>query len=468
MAASPEGELENLQHEVSALRAELAAERRLRRLIAESHAAVNSVGGGGATVDAAAVNLRVAALEAELRLIRFSRPYRIGQAVRHAMLALRGSIPTARRAFRRRLAPAPAERSSGPHLPQGRGRPIVFFVPWLTYGGGGDQFVRDLAQAFVEEGRSVAVVVTAPSPTELVDATAAMRAVTPHVFDTLAALPIEERLPYVEALVRGLEAPVIFNVGSTWLYGHVAEVRAAAGPGVTVIDQLFNHVGHVANNVAAGGAIDLTVTAHDGLRRLLVEHFRLERPVVTIHVGLRPIDSRSARSRGARPAVAWLGRLSAEKRPQWFVELARALDGEASFVLAGTGPDDVAVRRSAAGIASLEVRGFVEDGVAFLADADLVVLTSEVEGISVVAMEAIALGIPVVSTDVGGMADLIRPAINGELVDPDDHAALVETVRGLVDDRARLDALQERVERDRLPADFTVDEMVARFAELVR
>ena len=60
--------------------------------------------------------------------------------------------------------------------------------------------------------------------------------------------------------------------------------------------------------------------------------------------------------------------------------------------------------------------------------ADLVVLSSRWEGLPVVVMEALAAGVPVVATAVGGVADLVRPGHNGLLVDgrsPDDLAAAI-------------------------------------------
>jgi glycosyltransferase involved in cell wall biosynthesis len=166
------------------------------------------------------------------------------------------------------------------------------------------------------------------------------------------------------------------------------------------------------------------------------------------------------------PVVAWLGRVSSEKRALWFVELAAALDGKARFVLAGTGPELAEVERAARGVRSLEVVGFVEDGVSFLDGSDLVVLTSEVEGISVVAMEAIARGIPVVSTDVGGMADLIEPGVNGELVSADDSSELIAVVGRLLDQRDELRMLQERTREAGLDERFTLEAMVDRYRAL--
>jgi glycosyltransferase involved in cell wall biosynthesis len=464
-----ESELEALRREVSELRDELRSQRRLQRLIAESHSARQDFLSSAQQHGSNDLHARLAAAESSLRLVQLSRSYRVGQKARRAIDAVKRLRRSATRgdAAQRRPSDRVHVVREPLRLPLGAGRPVVFFVPWLTYGGGGDQFVRDLAEALVGDGRTVVVVVTQGGPPGMTDATAAALEITPHVLDLAASYESDEWLPVCERIVSCLDCPVIINVGSTWLYRHLRPLRAAAGDGVTVIDQLFNHVGHIADDVAAGEAIDLTVVAHDALRHLLVEHYGVHRPVATVHVGLRSLGEPPRRKHQSQvPVIAWLGRLSAEKRALWFVELARELDGRARFALAGAGPELPELVRSARGIESLDVLGFVDDSVRFLDAADLLVVTSEIEGISVVAMEAIARGVPVVATDVGGMADLVQPGVNGELVQPDDISELVVVVRRLVENPSALRKLQERVRRVGLPESFTLSAMTDRYRSL--
>jgi glycosyltransferase involved in cell wall biosynthesis len=464
-----QSELEALRREVSELRDELRSQRRLQRLIAESHSAREDFMSAQQHDPSDPLQARLAAAESALRLVQLSRPYRVGQKARRAVDAVKrlGRSVTRAAAAQPRLSDRVEVVREPLRFPLGAGRAIVFFVPWLTYGGGGDQFVRDLAGALVGDGRTVLIVVTQGCPPGMTDATAAAMEITPYVFDLAASYDSDEWLTVCERMVSCFDRPVIINVGSTWVYRHLRPLRAAAGDGVTVIDQLFNHVGHIADDVAAGESVDLTVVAHDGLRRLLVDHYGVRRPVATVHVGLRSLGEPPRRKHPSQlPLIAWLGRLSAEKRALWFVDLARELDGRARFILAGTGPELPALVRSARGIESLDVMGFVDDSVAFLDTVDLLVVTSEIEGISVVAMEAIARGVPVVATDVGGMADLVQQGVNGELVQPDDISELVVVVRRLVENPSELRELQERVRRVGLPERFTLSAMTDRYRSL--
>ena len=76
-----------------------------------------------------------------------------------------------------------------------------------------------------------------------------------------------------------------------------------------------------------------------------------------------------------------------------------------------------------------------------LADASIFVLPSFAEGVPVVLMEAMASGVPVIATNVGGVSELIEHQRSGLLVAPSDAAALRDAIASLLDDPAFADRL---------------------------
>jgi glycosyltransferase involved in cell wall biosynthesis len=120
--------------------------------------------------------------------------------------------------------------------------------------------------------------------------------------------------------------------------------------------------------------------------------------------------------------VGWAGRLTAIKRPHDLVrtvaELVR-MGVDAFLVVAGDGPERESVERLATELGVGErcrFLGYRRDMSSWYATFDAFLLTSENEGTPVVAIEALASGCPVVATDAGGTATVVRHRESGYLV----------------------------------------------------
>jgi glycosyltransferase involved in cell wall biosynthesis len=106
-----------------------------------------------------------------------------------------------------------------------------------------------------------------------------------------------------------------------------------------------------------------------------------------------------------------------------------------------------------------------DDVAELLRDFDVFSLSSRVEGISNTILEAMATGLPVVATRVGGNAELIEDGVTGALVPSGSPEALAEALATYIDDpeirRAHGRAARARVERD-----FAMSSMVSRYMEV--
>ena len=110
------------------------------------------------------------------------------------------------------------------------------------------------------------------------------------------------------------------------------------------------------------------------------------------------------------------------------------------LVIAGDGPEREAVARQAAeaGVAGqIHLLGLRDDVPDMLADSDLFVLASHAEGLTLAVLEAMAAGLPVVVTAVGGHAEVVTSAV-GLVVPPGDPVAFRAAVEALLADRPRL------------------------------
>jgi glycosyltransferase involved in cell wall biosynthesis len=133
-----------------------------------------------------------------------------------------------------------------------------------------------------------------------------------------------------------------------------------------------------------------------------------------------------------------VGRL---KPPKDFVNLVRALatlpDGSFEALIVGEGPDralvEAEIERLGLG-ARVELTGERSDVPALLADSDLFVLSSTSEGLPVSVLEAMAAGLPVVASEVGGLPELVADGESGLLVQSGDPDRLGAALASLVAD----------------------------------
>lgn len=92
----------------------------------------------------------------------------------------------------------------------------------------------------------------------------------------------------------------------------------------------------------------------------------------------------------------------------------------------------------------------------YLLQSDMLVLPSFAEGVPVVLMEAMAAGVPVVSTRIAGIAELVEEGVSGFLVPPGDVACLNECISTLLQDR-QLRAQFGAAGRAKVAAEFNIN-----------
>jgi glycosyltransferase involved in cell wall biosynthesis len=108
---------------------------------------------------------------------------------------------------------------------------------------------------------------------------------------------------------------------------------------------------------------------------------------------------------------------------------------------------------------AVHLLGYREDVADILRAADMLVHPATMEGFANVAMQAMAAGVPVVSSAVGGMPESVRDGENGLLVPPADPVALTTAIGRLLDDPALRERLGARG-REIVETELTVDAMV--------
>ncbi|RCK80777.1 MAG: Lipid carrier : UDP-N-acetylgalactosaminyltransferase [Candidatus Ozemobacter sibiricus] len=172
------------------------------------------------------------------------------------------------------------------------------------------------------------------------------------------------------------------------------------------------------------------------------------------------MTARLIESKGVREYCQAAGRLR-QRRP--------ALPSR--FVLIGTPDTDSPDALSESELATLTARhgvqrlGYQDDVAGWLQQADIFCLPSYREGLSVACLEAMAHGLPIVTTDAPGCRDLIEPGVSGLLAPVADAQGLADAIERLLDDAALRARLGE-AGRERCQREFSAERIFPQLAEV--
>lgn len=239
---------------------------------------------------------------------------------------------------------------------------------------------------------------------------------------------LRRELPFVTSYhtdfpqyARDYGLPMLTPLVWRWLVRFHRPARLVHTPGTAIRDELVRR--GLRNTVVWGRGVDTThftpAKRNPGWRRWLAGG---DHTLVVLHVG----------------------RLAAEKNLRVLAEAwtraHRFLGPRATFVIAGDGPEAQYV---ASHLPFTRQLGFVDrDSLALLyASADLCVLPSRTETCGLVALEAMASGLPVIAADAGGLRESVLHDVNGLLVRPDDARGFSQAIIALVGDATRRQTL---------------------------
>ena len=214
------------------------------------------------------------------------------------------------------------------------------------------------------------------------------------------------------------------------------------------------------SHAAAGVDPDTIAVIHNGVE---VQPPRRSRKAMRNELGLAP----------DQPTLLTVARFTPQKDHATLIRALALLAGaqaDVCLLMAGDGPlwAEAQALAEALGVSGatrfLGTRLDVPD---LLAAADLFVLPSRFEGLPLVLIEAMAAGRPVVSTQVGGVDELVVDGQTGRLVPPGDAPALADAIAGLIRDPGR-GATFGIAGRDRFAQRFTARRMAEDTARLYR
>ena len=194
-------------------------------------------------------------------------------------------------------------------------------------------------------------------------------------------------------------------------------------------------------------------------------------------IDLQPIRSDATQLRHelgiapGTPVIGTAGRLAHQKGLEFLVQAAEILRPrfpDLKVLIVGEGSEQAALQNMVdrAGLQeNVHLLGLRMDIPDLLALFDIYALPSRWEGLPMAILEAMAAGLPIVGSAVGGVPTAVREGVNGFLVEPEDAASLAGSLERLLND-PHLRRRMGEAGRKRYEASFTARQMTRRYEKL--
>jgi glycosyltransferase involved in cell wall biosynthesis len=228
------------------------------------------------------------------------------------------------------------------------------------------------------------------------------------------------------------------------------------------------------NRLTARWTDGITTNSRAG-QQFWATHLRL--PIERLDVIYNGVDTGEFRPSDRLPSrrvrLGVLARLHRANGHDWLLDGLATLRSHHprgwTCVLAGDGPEQTALRQKVArlGLGSLvDFRGHIEDAPTFLRSLDVYVHPSLVSGMPNAVLEAMACGLPVLATAVGGTPEAVADGETGWLVDVGDSHLFAQRAASLIGDPGLRQRMGARG-RERAVDSFSIDAMVGRTEALL-
>ena len=201
---------------------------------------------------------------------------------------------------------------------------------------------------------------------------------------------------------------------------------------------LAGRLGAWAERKALGWADAVTAVSRSAAER----YRRLGFNVLHVPNAVDPADLPDEGARLSERQVIYCGRLSREKGVDLLIEAVKRID--AHLIVVGGGPLERELRELARNDPRIRFTGPLprSEALKLVKGSDVFVLPSRQEGLSTALLEAMAMGVPVVATKVGGNPELVEHRETGLLVDPE-PSQLAGAISLLLEDRGLARRLAE-------------------------
>lgn len=306
---------------------------------------------------------------------------------------------------------------------------ILLIIPWMVVGGA-DKFNLDLISKLDKEKFDFTIITTEPSINQWRQNFEEYAT----IYDLTTFLDRKYWIAFINYIIKSNNINLIFNTNSTFGYASLPYIKVTH-PEIPIIDYVhmeewYNRNGGFSRDSSTiSSVIDMTFLCNKNSEKILINHFhRNEDEIDTVYIG---VDEKKFNPRNFNKnsilkkyginmdcdkfIVSFIARIDYQKRPILLMNIIKnfyILRKDVIFVIAGDGPVLDEIKDMAKKISdSIIFLGNVQKTEDIYAISDITLNCSIKEGLALTAYESLAMGVPVVSSDVGGQVELINDEV---------------------------------------------------------
>ncbi len=308
---------------------------------------------------------------------------------------------------------------------------VLMILPWLVTGGA-DRFNLNLVSKMNKEKFRFTVITTLPARNEWRKYFEKYAT----IYDLTTFLDMKDWVSFVNYIIKKNNINLIFNSNSQFGYKILPYLKAKH-PEIPIVDYVhmeewyWRNGGYSRDSSMVQDIIDKTYTCNENSRNIFINNFSRKRSEVkTMYIGvdekkfdpekinkdkvLKEFSNKlGIKKLKNRKVISYVCRIADQKRPYLFFEIIKKLSeirDDFIVIVAGDGPFLEGLKNKVKEAKLNEIvkfLGSMKETEKIYKISDITVNTSIKEGLALTSYESLAMGVPVVSSDVGGQKELI-------------------------------------------------------------